>query len=57
VTAPAFVSAGERYVEREPLLLFDDMQWCDRDTPEWLHFLLRSIQTAGLEGGEPKPGH
>ena len=23
------------------LLLLDDMQWCDRDTLEWLHFLLR----------------
>ena len=23
------------------LLLLDDIQWCDRDTLEWLHFLLR----------------
>lgn len=28
--------------QREPLLLFlDDLQWCDQDTLEWLHFLLR----------------
>ena len=25
-----------------PLLLFlDDVQWCDRDTLDWLHFLTR----------------
>lgn len=24
------------------LLLIDDLQWCDQDTLEWLHFLLRS---------------
>ncbi|MEO8392977.1 MAG: AAA family ATPase [Chloroflexota bacterium] len=23
------------------ILLMDDLQWCDRDTLEWLHFLLR----------------
>jgi predicted ATPase len=23
------------------ILLLDDMQWCDRDTLEWLHYLLR----------------
>jgi DNA-binding SARP family transcriptional activator len=27
---------------REPMLLFiDDLQWCDRDTLEWIHFVLR----------------
>lgn len=26
---------------RSRLLLIDDLQWCDHDTLEWLHFLLR----------------
>jgi tetratricopeptide (TPR) repeat protein len=26
---------------RPTLLLIDDLQWCDHDTLEWLHFLLR----------------
>ena len=30
------------------LLLIDDLQWCDRDTLEWLHFLLRFDQSARL---------
>src|SRR5256884_2538438 len=30
------------------LLLIDDMQWCDQETLEWLHFLLRFNPTARL---------
>lgn len=34
--------------ERPLLLLLDDMQWCDRDTLEWLRFLLRYEPRARL---------
>ena len=30
------------------LLLIDDLQWCDQETLEWLHFLLRSVPQAPL---------
>src|SRR5205823_9870400 len=30
------------------LLLLDDVQWCDQETLEWLHFLLRFDSTAKL---------
>jgi len=30
------------------LLLVDDLQWCDRETIEWLHFLSRFDPDAGL---------
>lgn len=34
---------------RQPLLLtIDDLQWCDRDTLEWIHFLLRFDRKAQL---------
>ncbi len=34
---------------RQPLLLLlDDLQWCDRETLEWLHFLLRFDPQARL---------
>jgi len=34
---------------RQPLLLLlDDLQWCDQETLEWLHYLLRFDPTARL---------
>ena len=36
-------------VARQPLLLLiDDLQWCDQETLEWLHFLLRFDPVAPL---------
>ncbi len=36
-------------VARQPLLvLIDDLQWCDQETLEWLHFLLRFDPKAPL---------
>ncbi len=34
--------------ERPMLLMIDDLQWCDQDTLEWLHFLLRYKSQARL---------
>ncbi len=41
--ARAFLVGG-----RPTLLLLDDLQWCDRDTLEWLHYLLRYAPAAPL---------
>ena len=32
--------------DRPMMLLLDDLQWCDRDSLVWLHFLLRSRRRA-----------
>jgi DNA-binding SARP family transcriptional activator len=49
---------------RQPLLLLlDDLQWCDDETLEWLHYLLRFAPRARLlligtvRAGEALPGH
>ncbi|HJT58569.1 MAG TPA: BTAD domain-containing putative transcriptional regulator [Ktedonobacteraceae bacterium] len=49
---------------RQPLLLLlDDLQWCDNETLEWLHYLLRFDVSARLliigtvRAGEILPGH
>lgn len=37
------------FSDQEPgLLLFDDLQWCDRDTLEWIHYLLHFDPKARL---------
>ena len=48
----------------QPLLLvIDDLQWCDQDTLEWLHFLLRFDVSAHIlvvgtvRSGELSPNH
>ncbi len=41
--ATAFLAA-----DHPLLLVLDDLQWCDADTLEWLHFLLRSDRQAPL---------
>ena len=36
-------------VDQQPLLLMlDDLQWCDQETLDWLHFLLRRDSSAPL---------
>lgn len=34
--------------EQPRMLLLDDVHWCDRETAEWLHYLLRSRPAAPL---------
>ncbi|HAT46742.1 MAG TPA: 6-hydroxy-D-nicotine oxidase, partial [Ktedonobacter sp.] len=49
---------------RQPLLLLlDDLQWCDNETLEWVHYLLRFAPGAHLlligtvRAEETLPGH
>ena len=50
------------HVRQPLLLLLDDLQWCDSETLEWLHYLLRFSQEARLlvlgtiRVGETTPG-
>ena len=32
------------------LLFLDDLQWCDRDTLDWLHYLLQAREAVGARG-------
>jgi DNA-binding SARP family transcriptional activator/predicted ATPase len=46
-----FFEALARAILKGPrplLLLIDDLQWCDQETMEWLHYLLRLEPTAQL---------
>ncbi len=48
---------------RSQILVLEDIQWCDRDTLEWLHFLLRFaaqvslLVVVTLRHGEIAPDH
>lgn len=43
-----FLLQAQRRERRLLVLLVDDLQWCDRDTLEWIHFLLRYAPRAPL---------
>ena len=47
---PFFHSLARAFLiaDRPLLLVLDDLQWCDADTLEWLHFLLRFDRRANL---------
>jgi DNA-binding SARP family transcriptional activator/predicted ATPase len=55
-----FFEALARAVLRGPqplLLLIDDLQWCDQETMDWLHYLLRLDPRAQLlVAGTTRPG-
>lgn len=48
---------------RAQILILEDIHWCDQDTLEWLHYLLRFpsryplLVVATLRSGEVAPGH
>lgn len=63
---PRFFEALARAIlaARHPLvLMIDDLQWCDRGTIEWLHYLLRHDPSARIlivgtvRAGEVETGH